>query len=100
MLTAAVFMEAVEIFTLILWINSGIWWPFALGMGAVILGSIWLVAYYYKKTDFICPQCHTVFKPKFKQMFFASHTPTTRKLTCTSCGHKGFCVETYAEDKN
>ena len=46
---------------------------------------------------YICPQCHEVFKPKFKAAFFAYHTPTTRKLTCPKCGHKGHCVETYSE---
>ena len=28
----------------------------------------------------------------------ACHTPTTRKLTCTACGHKGFCVEVWGGD--
>ena len=37
-------------------------------------------------------------KPKFGQMFWANHTPNTRKLTCTCCGHKGFCVETYKKE--
>jgi len=36
-------------------------------------------------------------------MLFARHTLRTRNLTCTRCGHKGFCIEVYkkkdAEDK-
>lgn len=54
--------------------------------------------YYFKNVAYICPQCHEIFKPAFKEAFFARHTPNTRKLTCPHCGHKGFCVETCARD--
>ena len=54
--------------------------------------------YYYRNTAYICPQCHEIFKPSFREMFWASHTPKTRKLTCVKCGHKGFCVETWGGD--
>ena len=76
-------------------LNTGIWWPFMLGLSAVIAGSIWISWYYYKNVKYICPKCHEVFKPKFCKLFWANHTPNTRKLTCTACGHKGFCVEVY-----
>lgn len=92
-------MDVIEIGTIILWIKTGIWWPFAVGMCIVVAIGVFISRYYYKSVDYICPQCHTVFKPKFGQMFWANHTPNTRKLTCTSCGHKGFCVETYAQEK-
>jgi len=92
-------MNVIEIGTIILWIKTGIWWPFAVGMCIVVAIGVFISRYYYKSVDYICPQCHTVFKPKFGQMFWANHTPNTRKLTCTSCGHKGFCVETYAQEK-
>lgn len=88
-------LELIEWATLIYAIHSGIWWPFALGLCAVIAGSVWITVYYYKNVAYICPQCHTVFKPRFRAMFWASHTPNTRKLTCTCCGHRGYCVETY-----
>jgi len=39
-----------------------------------------------------------VFKPALKEALWANHTPTTRKLTCTRCGHKGFCVEIWGGD--
>lgn len=88
--------EAAEIGTALLWILEGIWWPFAfIGLPVVIGMSIWLSCYYFANVDYICPECHQVFKPRFKEAFWANHTPTTRKLTCPSCGHKGFCVETY-----
>lgn len=98
MLGVGIPLEIIEWATLIYALNTGSWWLFALGMCAVIGGSIWMVSYYYKNVVYICPQCHTVFKPRFREMFWARHTPNTRKLTCTGCGHKGFCVETYGGD--
>jgi len=75
------------------------WWPFALSMAVVIIATIWVVRYYYRNVRYICPQCHTVFQPKFKEFMFSNHTINTRKLHCTNCGHHGFCVETGAEEK-
>lgn len=95
MLAIGLAAEAIEIGTLILGITKGVWWPFAIGMCIAVALSIWISIYYFKKVVYICPKCHTIFKPSFKEAFFARHTPTTRKLTCTHCGHKGFCVETY-----
>lgn len=92
-------MDVIEIGTVILWVKTGIWWPFAVGMCIVVAMGVFISRYYYKSVNYICPQCHTVFKPKFGEMFWANHTPNTRKLTCTSCGHKGFCVETYSQKK-
>lgn len=88
-------LEIIEAVTLIYAIQTGIWWPYLLGLAVVITGSVWIVAYYYKRVDYICPQCHTVFKPCFWEMLWAPHTLTARKLTCVHCEHKGFCVETY-----
>ena len=76
------------------------WWPFLVYLVIGIPYAIWLSKYYFKRVAYICPQCHTVFKPRFKEAFFARHTPRTRKLTCTSCGHKGFCVEVYDDPQN
>lgn len=98
MLSVGLVMTAIEWLTLLYWIFKGIWWPFAVGMCVVILAGIWISAYYFRHVAYICPQCHEVFKPTFKEAFFANHTPTTRKLTCRSCGHKGFCVETYGKN--
>jgi len=98
MLAVGLPLEAVEVLTLIYSLTSGIWWPFIIGFGLVVIGSVWLSVYYYKTVAYICPQCHRVFKPTFGKMFWASHTPTTRKLKCTDCGHKGFCVETVSPE--
>ena len=76
------------------------WWPFLIYLVIGIPYAIWASKYYFKRVAYICPQCHTVFKPRFKEAFFARHTPRTRKLTCTSCGHKGFCVEVYDDSQN
>ncbi len=98
-LTAAP-LSVLEIAGILLWILNGIWWVFALYVLAAVPWGILISRYYYKNTAYLCPQCHTVFKPSFKEMFWARHTPKTRKLTCTHCGHKGFCVEVSAEELN
>ncbi len=97
LILTGILMDIIEVGTAVLWWQTGIWWPFAVGMCIVVLLGIVISAVYFKRTAYICPQCHEVFKPKFKAAFFAYHTPTTRKLTCPKCGHKGHCVETYSE---
>lgn len=99
MVAVGAIMDIIEVVTLVLGITKGIWWPFAAGMTVVIALGVWISAHYFRRVEYICPHCHTVFKPGFKEMFFANHTPTTRKLTCTSCGHHGFCVETYRREE-
>lgn len=96
MLGVGLISEAFEIGTVMLWILEGIWWPFVfVGLPVMIGLCSWISWYYFKNVAYICPECHQVFKPKFREAFWANHTPNTRKLTCTGCGHRGFCVETY-----
>ncbi len=98
MLVLGFVMDAIEVSTLMVWIFRGIWWPFVLGMLiSIALGSF--IAYiYFNRTVYICPECHSVFRPKLRDSFWAWHTPNTRKLHCPNCGHYGFCVETYGKE--
>ncbi len=81
---------------ILLWIFKSIWWLFPVWVIVAIIYGVTISRYYYRSVAYICPQCHEVFKPAFKEMFWARHTPKTRKLTCVKCGHHGYCVETWA----
>ena len=98
MLVLGVIMDIIEIGTLIIWISKGIWWPFASGLPVIIALGVWISMYYFKRTLYICPECHTVFRPGIKEAIFAAHTPATRKLKCPECGRKGYCVEIYGKE--
>lgn len=93
-------MNIIEVSTLLLGIFKGIWLPFALGMIAVIVGAVFLSRCYFRSVVYICPECHLRFRPKFREAFWAYHTPNTRRLTCPQCGRKGFCVETCENTEN
>ena len=88
-------MEWTSIF---LWIFQGIWWPFAVYTMLAVPYIIWIFHYHWKNVSYICPRCHAVFRPGRKEAFFARHTPTTRRLTCTHCGYRGFCAEICCEE--
>ena len=83
--------------TILLWIMKGLWIPFVVWVVLAVPYGIWISSYYFKSVAYICPQCHKIFRPSLKEAFFANHTPKLRKLTCTCCGYKGFCVETYGK---
>ena len=101
LLTTAFVMEAIEITLLVLSIKTGNWWILAAGMCLLIVPlGVWISAVYMKRTAYICPQCHEVFVPKFRDNFWAYHTPRARRLTCPHCGHRGMCVETYNEKRD
>ena len=90
-------LSILQIASILLWVFKGIWWPFILWVVAAVPYAVLWSRYYFRHTAYICPQCHEVFKPAFREAFFANHTPKTRKLTCVKCGHHGFCVETWAD---
>ena len=92
-------ITALQWFSIIFWIVKGIWWPFVVWVLAAAVWGTLISRYYFHHVKYICPECHEVFKPALKEAFWANHTPTARKLTCTACGHKGFCVEVWGGDE-
>jgi DNA-binding transcriptional MerR regulator len=95
MIIAAAPMLAIEVAAIIYAIVIHAWWPVFAYLAIAVIWAIPFSKYYFGNVAYICPECHTVFKPALKEAFWAKHTPTTRKLTCINCGHHGFCVETY-----
>lgn len=95
-------VTALQWTSIILWITGGLWWLFVVWACVAIPYGIFGSKYYFDHFAYICPECHEVFKPKFKEMFWAYHTPKMRRLTCTKCDHRGLCIEVYAdkEDKH
>ena len=94
-------VTALQWISIILWITNGLWWLFVIWACVALPWGILVSKYYFNHAAYICPECHEVFKPRFKEAFWAYHTPKMRRLTCPKCGHKGLCVEVYAkkEDK-
>ncbi len=98
MVAGGIVLDAAQIGALIWGFKTGSWMPLILCFCmAFVLGAA-LAYQYYRWVAYICPKCHTVFVPGFKAFFFARHTPSTRTLTCTNCGHSGSCVETAREE--
>ena len=102
MVLTGISVTALQWTSIILWITHGLWWLFAVWACVAIPWGIVVSINYFKHVAYICPECHEVFRPRFKEVFWAYHTPKMRRLTCPKCGHKGLCVEVYAEkeDKN
>ena len=98
MILAGIPVTALQWVSIILWIVKGIWWLFAVWVAAAIVYGVSVSVYYFRRVAYICPECHTIFRPPFWEMFWAYHTPKMRRLTCPNCKHKGLCVEVYHEE--
>ena len=89
-------VAALQWAAIILGIVRGNWWLLAVWVPVAVVYGVLASRYYFKNVAYLCPQCHKVFRPAIREAFFARHTPNTRRLTCTGCGHHGFCVEVWA----
>ena len=98
MLLAGIPMSLLEVTGIVLWIVTGVWWPFVVYLLLSVPFGVLISRYYFRRVAYLCPQCHTVFRPALREAFFARHTPSARKLTCTCCDYHGFCVETTGGD--
>lgn len=96
LLLMGILMDLLQIGTVLLWIFRHTWIPFVCCLPWVLALGVGLTALYYRGTAYLCPQCHRVFRPGLREFLFSAHTPSTRKLTCPHCGHRGFCVEVAA----
>lgn len=97
MLAIGMVMSGMQWGGAILWITTGIWWPFAACWPIVIALGILITRMYYRNTLYICPNCGARFRPAYRDMLWANHTAKTRHLTCTKCNNRGWCVETYGK---
>ena len=96
MIVWGILADLLEIAGLVLWIVKGIWQPFVAGLLLAGMISALITRYYYRNTQYLCPACGTRFRPRVKEFLFSKHTPKTRKLTCSHCGKKDYCVEVAA----
>lgn len=96
MIALGVIMDLLQIAGLILWIVQGIWQPFVVCFAVAVVIGVLLTRYYYRSTEYLCPACGARFRPGVKEFLFSKHTPKTRKLTCSHCGEKDYCVEVAA----
>ena len=98
MLIIAIPLEIVEIVTFVIGILKGIWLPFFVVMAVIPICVAIMFGYWYKRVEYLCPECHTRFQPKKLEAFFGNHTPKTRKLTCPTCRRRIWSLEVYRKE--
>ena len=59
----------------------------------VLLGAFKLSQSYYKAVAYVCPHCGYTFVPSFRIFIFSAHTPKMRRLRCSNCHEKSYCLE-------
>lgn len=97
LIVVGLIMNIIVYATAFFFAKTGNWIPFAVGAVIAVIAGLWVSSYYFKNVAYVCPCCHSVFKPSFKSAFWAKHTPNTRKLVCPECNHKSYCVEVADE---
>lgn len=84
--------------TILIFFLCVVWQGVGIGIGLVYVGTLLTLSYHYsRKIAYICPNCHQLFQPTYREFAFALHTPKTRKLTCPHCHEKSYCLETAKE---
>lgn len=98
MVAVGLVMDAAWVAPLVIGIVLGIWWPLAIGIPVAVALGILVTRHYMTHTAYVCPEDETIFRPPFRQNFFARHTPSMRRLTCPVCGDRSYCLEVYVPD--
>ena len=91
-------LETAEIITFLVGGLKGIWLPFFITFAVTIITTVFLLNYWYKRIEYICPECHTRFQPKKMEVLFANHNLKMRKLTCPKCKRKIWSLEVYRRE--
>ena len=100
MLVVGIAIDVVQAAAIVWWVTTGDWRPFAIVMPLVLAVAALLVRAYRARTAYLCPHCRRVFVPRATEWFFARHTPTTRRVTCTHCHTKDWCAEVSIDRLN
>lgn len=97
MLVVGIAIDVVQVAAIVWWVTTGDWRPFAIVMPLAVAAAALLVRAYRARTAYLCPHCRRAFVPRAAEWFFARHTPTTRRVTCTHCHTKDWCAEVSIE---
>ena len=100
MLVVGIAIDVVQVAAIVWWVTTGDWRPFAIVMPLVVAAAALLVRAYRAHTAYLCPHCRRAFVPRAAEWFFARHTPTTRRVTCTHCHTKDWCAEVSVDRLN
>lgn len=57
----------IQCISIVLWIATGIRWPFAFYILMMIPYAILISVFYFKRVAYICPKCHEIFVPSKKR---------------------------------
>ena len=98
MLIIAIPLEIIEIVTFVIGIVKGIWIPFIVAVAVLAICASIILDHWYKRIEYICPECHTRFQPRKMETLLANHNPKMRKLTCPSCRRKIWSLEVYRKE--
>ncbi|WP_248921396.1 MerR family transcriptional regulator [Olsenella intestinalis] len=100
MLVVGIAIDVVQVAAIVWWVTTGDWRPFAIVMPLALAAAALLVRAYRAHTAYLCPHCRRAFVPRAAEWFFARHTPTTRRVTCTHCHTKDWCAEVSIDRLN